>query len=184
MEKNTLLLVLTALACAYSPAHSARIGAPSDLRANHLPSLSTLSSCRPVFSWALNHRDRGVKQSAYRIIVNQTSGGAEHVVWDSGEVTSAQSVGVQYGGASPLRSDADFKWTVKWQDDRGSWSAFAESASFSTGLLAAANADWHGTKWVGRLAANDTRNQFRRTFDMPASLFNACTMLHCRTGQP
>ena len=81
---------------------------------------------------------------------------------------STQSIGVEFGGLSPLVSDTDYQWTVRWQDERGAWSKPSAPARFSTGLLAPANADWIGTAWIGGLHSTDDRNQLRHAFSLPA----------------
>eukprot|EP00937_MAST-01D_sp_MAST-1D-sp2_P005224 g5224.t1 len=151
---------------------------PTGLRVDHIPPsgsagvpIAIIHSTAPSFSWVLNHGRRGATQAAYRLLLNATwAGAAPTVVWDTGIIISNQSVGVQYGrAAAPLASDADYAWTVAWRDERGAWSAPSAPARFSTGLLAARNADWAGTAWVGGLLDGDDRNQLRRTFALPAA---------------
>ena len=87
---------------------------------------------------------------------------------------------------APLQSDADFTWSVAWQDDSGSWSDFAEPGSFSTGLLGPANADWrarHG--WVDWQlmtleTSSDVHSRFQRSlFGVPDA-----TLPHQATTRP
>ena len=163
---------------------------PSQLRIDHLaPSgsagtpLLAIQNAAPQFSWALNHQRRGAYQSAYRLVLNQTKtlSSASSAVWDTGVVRSDASVGVQYGGKSPLVSDADYAWSVAWQDELGVWSDWSAVAHFSTALLAAANADWAGTAWVGGLTPTDDRNQLRRSFTvLPAGDATAVEVMRAR----
>src|SRR5579862_8294748 len=51
---------------------------------------------KPRFSWQLVSNQRGVEQTAYEIRVGYKSG--KNDVWNSGKVTSAQSVFVPYLG--------------------------------------------------------------------------------------
>lgn len=144
---------------------------PSDLRIDHqLPSgnILFLQNPNPTFSWALRHGRRGAVQSAYRLTLSQV--GAQ--IWDSGEVESNRSVGVRFATSPPLASDADYTWTVTWRDEQNKWSPPAPPSPFSTALLASANADWSGTAWVGGLAGDDQRNQFRCSFRLPPFLAN------------
>jgi alpha-L-rhamnosidase len=54
-------------------------------------------------------------------------------VWDSGVVTSNDSVAVRYGGTA-LTSDTDYRWSVTWWDDQGVASE-PSSSTFSIALL-------------------------------------------------
>eukprot|EP01079_Euglenida_sp_SAG-EU17-18_P004989 gene4989-5108_t len=144
---------------------------PSQLRVEYMPPsgsdgspLTVVHTPSPSFSWALNHGRRGARQAAFRLLLNATSGPHQQVAWDSGVVATDRSVAVPYGGPAPLRSDADYLWTVSWSDELGSWSGASAPAGFSTGLLAGGNADWNGTRWAGGLAAADDRNQLRLSF--------------------
>jgi alpha-L-rhamnosidase len=193
-------MLLLALVVAAPATAAAPILPPSQLRVDHLPPsgsggsssalgpLTVLQHATPSFSWALRHRRRAARQAAFRLVLNATShagggsGGRGRIVWDSGVVVSAQSVGVvavqqqqqqrrrrQQHGGTPLllTSDTDYVWTVAWQDELGAWSGPSVPARFSTGLLAAGNADWDGTAWVGGLDEADDRNQLRRVFSLP-----------------
>src|SRR6185437_6119107 len=65
-------------------------------------------------------------------------------VWDSGDVKSADSIQVEYGG-KPLQSDTTYFWRVRFRDTAGAQSPWSETATFSTGLLQPS--DWHA-KWI------------------------------------
>jgi alpha-L-rhamnosidase len=180
--------MLSILSVVHAVAAAQSIRAPSGLRVDHLPPsgsvgspLTVVQNVAPQFSWALNHHRRAARQIAFRLLVNETkSRGTDVVVWDTGVVESDQSVGVVYAGATPLASDADYAWTVTWRDEIGTWSSWSETAEFSTGLLAPANADWAGTAWVGGLDSADDRNQLRRSFSLRAADPNAVEVLRAR----
>lgn len=153
---------------------------PSQLRVDMMPPSGSASSVltvihnpAPSFGWALNHARRAARQVAFRLVLNATSGPAARtgdasgIVWDTGVVMSAQSIGIEFGASSPLVSDTDYQWSVQWQDERGAWSEPSAPARFSTGLLAPANADWVGTAWIGGLHSTDDRNQLRHSFSLP-----------------
>ena len=98
-------------------AQATAIAPPTDLRVNHHPpaqgtELLALQTGAPVFGWVLQHGRRGSKQTAYHIVVNQTSGGGSAVRWDSGEVKSPTSIGIDFAGTTQLPSDADFLWSA------------------------------------------------------------------------
>ncbi|HET9858859.1 MAG TPA: family 78 glycoside hydrolase catalytic domain, partial [Nocardioidaceae bacterium] len=72
-----------------------------------------------------------------------TTNGEE--VWDSGKVSSRQSVEVAYDGPA-LTSHTPYTWTVRVWDDSGSISAWSDPASFETGLIG--EGDWTAD-WIG-----------------------------------
>ncbi|MGD9929177.1 MAG: glycoside hydrolase family 78 protein [Mangrovibacterium sp.] len=117
---------------------------------------------QPRFSWLLPSQQRGVVQSAYRIVV--ASSPEKLAVndgdwWDSGKVLSGQSANIVYDGKR-LKSQAEAYWKVKvWQGDQESeWS---EPARFSMGLLY--YKDWSG-RWIGfdRAFEWDREDKFAR----------------------
>jgi alpha-L-rhamnosidase len=102
----------------------------------------------PRFSWQLQDPARGARQTAYEIQVASrvellASGKAD--VWDSGRITSAQSLNVRYAGLA-LRPSTRYFWRVEVWDATGN--PYAESAVswWETGLLKQAN--WRG-HWIG-----------------------------------
>ncbi|MEU7748285.1 hypothetical protein [Nonomuraea sp. NPDC049158] len=103
------------------------------LRVEHLDETLGIRVTQPRLSW--RPPAGSAEQSAYRI---RTSNG-----WDSGRISSAQSVLVPYAGP-PLRSAEQVEWQVKVWTDTGEseWSA---PAAFEMGLLAAA--DWQA-EWI------------------------------------
>jgi alpha-L-rhamnosidase len=103
------------------------------LRVEHLDETLGIRVTQPRLSW--RPPAGAAEQSAYRI---RTSNG-----WDSGRISSAQSVLVPYAGP-PLRSAEQVEWQVKVWTDTGEseWSA---PAAFEMGLLAAA--DWQA-EWI------------------------------------
>ena len=66
------------------------------------------------------------------------------IFWDSGVVSSNQSVNVIYNG-KPLKSANKYYWRVQVEDNLGNKSKFSQWASFQTGILN--EEDWI-SKWV------------------------------------
>lgn len=107
-----------------------------------------IGTLQPRLSWQINAGGlRDVSQNAYRILVasskdllNQDKGD----VWDSGNVTSANSAQQLYAGPS-LKATEKYYWKVKSVTNQGE-SAWSEPASFSTGILF--YVDWKG-RWIG-----------------------------------
>ena len=102
----------------------------------------------PRLSWWVESPARGQKQTAYQILVAST---AEKLaadtgdLWDSGRVSSDQSVAVRYAGRS-LEAGRPYAWKVMLWDKEGQPMPWSEPATFVTGKLRAE--DWHG-KWIG-----------------------------------
>lgn len=95
----------------------------------------------PAFAWHVADLRRGARQSAYRIVVARrpTIKADDHdVVWDSGEVASAEQAFVTYTGPR-LAADTAYWWTVRTRDAAGVESPFARPTRFATGLR---DADW------------------------------------------
>ncbi|MER7394084.1 family 78 glycoside hydrolase catalytic domain [Streptomyces sp. NPDC000151] len=112
-----------------------------------------VDAARPRFGWRLESAVRGQRQTAYRILVATTPqrlnspGSAD--VWDSGRVTSADSVAVPYGGKG-LAASTRYHWTVLVWDKDGRPVSHSPTAHFETGLLSTDGvAGWDGAKWIG-----------------------------------
>ena len=56
------------------------------------------------------------------------------MLWDTGQVTSADAIQVEYHG-KPLASDTTNFWRVRYSDANGEASPWSEPATFTTGLL-------------------------------------------------
>jgi alpha-L-rhamnosidase len=123
---------------------------PSHLRCESLQGPLGIDITRPRLSWQLQDTRRGVRQTAYEILVASgpallEAGKAD--VWDSGRTESAESVSVSYGGPA-LVSSHRYYWRVRVWDQDGKPSAYSEVSWWEMGLLSPN--DWHA-QWI----AND-----------------------------
>ena len=125
---------------------------PTDLRCESLREPVGIEAWLPRLSWVLeaeSPRARGLSQTAYRVLVASSR---KHLdaeqgdLWDSGKITSDQSIQLRYGGKL-LTSLAECFWKVRVWDQDGQPSAWSRSAHWSMGLLYAV--DWKA-KWIGR----------------------------------
>ncbi|MGB7343800.1 MAG: glycoside hydrolase family 78 protein [Pirellulaceae bacterium] len=98
----------------------------------------------PVFSWKLPADGEVKSQSAYQIIVSESSDSDAKVIWDSGKVDSDQSLWVQYDGPA-FESRQQVSWQVKFWDDQGRQSDWSDNATIEMGLLN--NSDWDAN-WI------------------------------------
>lgn len=103
----------------------------------------------PRLSWQLDTQERGVRQSAYRIVVASSPDRLardQADVWDSGRTTSPESVGVEYGGPS-VQARQRYFWKVQVWDQQGRLSAWSTPTWWEMGLTSPA--DW-SAGWIGR----------------------------------
>jgi alpha-L-rhamnosidase len=136
------MLKLVALVLAFSAcAHAA----PVHLRTNALENPLGVDTAHPAFSWQSDAKTPGWMQSGYEIVVgtdaeNLRAGKA--AVWDSGRVTSSESVDIVYAGAA-LQSQQRYVWKVVVWDAHGK-EQVSPVAWFETGLMNAGDwkADW------------------------------------------
>jgi len=149
------ITVLTCLASArnirgapVSTPHSVMM--PVDLRVESLSAPVGVDSQRPRFSWRFESTDsnaRGLSQTAYQVIVatspeSLNRGHAD--VWDSGRITSAIYIQIEYSG-HPLSSHAKYFWKVRTWDQEGIASSWSKPASWTTALLTKSDLK---AKWI------------------------------------
>ncbi len=129
--------------------------AVTNLKCEYLENPLGIDMPQPRLSWTVSSSLRGVSQSAYRILV---ADGRESLrndtgnVWDSGQVSSAQSVNVVYDGQQ-LQSGQTYYWKVRSWNQDGEQSPWSEIHTFHTGLMQPS--DWEA-EWI---AARDTSLQ-------------------------
>ena len=145
------------------------------LRCEWLINPRGLDSPSPHLSWEIAGGARGVKQTAYQVLVSSSLEklqANEGDLWDSEEVPSAQSVFVPYAG-KPLESRTVCYWKVRITTNQGA-PVWSEPAVWSMGLLHAADwqAQWTGLDraFAGDVLKGKTRlsaRYFRKEFDTP-----------------
>ncbi len=124
----------------------------TNLRCEYLQNPLGMDKPVPRFSWYVTSNQRSILQSAYKILVSDNKeelGKGIGNIWDSGKMTSDQSVNLEYGGV-PLQSDKTYYWNVTIWDQKGEQSPLGKPAMFHTGLFNPS--DWEA-KWI---AAGDT----------------------------
>src|SRR5579864_1721662 len=147
---DCLILPLIAVAPLLEAQRPAAIRA-ADLRCEYLLNPLGIDVARPRLSWLIEAVDpagRGLKQSAYRVLVAsnaQAMDAGTGDLWDSGKVASDQSEQVVYGGKS-LASGAAAFWKIEVWDQAGKSAGWSAPARWSMGLLKPN--DWQG-KWIG-----------------------------------
>ncbi len=99
-----------------------------------------LDVSQPRFTWQLNSEKRNVSQTAYELKVFR----GKTDVWQTGKVTSSQSVHVIYNGPA-LQSGTKYSWQVRVWDNEGKTSSWSKPATFQMAFLK--SSDWKA-KWI------------------------------------
>ncbi|WP_052697840.1 family 78 glycoside hydrolase catalytic domain [Luteibacter yeojuensis] len=152
--------LLLALILAPTPALAASL---AHLRVERLDTPLYVDAAKPRFGWVVHAGKDGTVQQGYRLRISQ--GGK--AVWDSGEVTTAQSFDVPYGGP-PLQPGERYDWRVDVRTSEGNATA---SAAFGTALD---DAGWGGARWIGKAdAASLPAPLLRRPFHVAGPVARA-----------
>ena len=125
-----------------------------------------IDDLHPGLSWKLASPVNGERQTAYRIVVadSQADAGAGiGDVWDTGEVTSGNSVAVSYAGPA-LKSTQIYYWAVQVWDEHGTASAWSSAAQWEMGLLN--SADWQGSQWISPNSTSPDAPLLRKSFTL------------------
>jgi alpha-L-rhamnosidase len=126
-----------------------------NLRCESLENPLGIDVTQPRLSWQLDSTKRGQKQIAYQILVASSEKNLakdKGDLWDSGKISSDQSIQVDYAG-KPLESRAQCFWKVRVWDKDGKMSE-SKPALWTMGLLR--TEDWNA-KWIG-LDGEDVTN--------------------------
>jgi alpha-L-rhamnosidase len=99
-----------------------------------------LDTKQPRFSWQLESSKRNTFQTGYEIRVTE----GEKIIWNTGKVSSGQSVQIPYNGAV-LELGKSYDWKIRAWDNYGKVSAWSESNHFQMALLN--KNDWEA-KWI------------------------------------
>lgn len=178
MKKQHLLLLFVLLLSTNARVLAVAAGSiiPENLRCEYLVNPMGLDELHPRLNWtlaAVNPKDYGQRQTAYRILVASSEGllnkdmGDE---WDSGWVASGKMQQIEYKGR-PLLSDRYYYWKLAVKDENGRQSVWSKTAFWSTGLL---KPDHWKAKWIGTAQLFDPKQKdcniddpwLRKTFSL------------------
>lgn len=141
------------------------------LKTEHVIEPLGLETAHPRFRWLLESSQRGQLQAAYQILVASSLEKLQADIgdqWDSGKVTSDNSVEVPYAGLA-LSSAQRAYWKVRIWDRHGRPSAYGAPAAFEIGLLKAS--EWHG-RWIAA-SKGVSSPLFRRTLSFDSAVRRA-----------
>jgi len=125
----------------------AQVG-PVHLQVNNLTRPLGIDDAAPCFSWQLNDRSRGARQTAYRVLVATRAEllrDGEADVWDSGKVASARSLNVKYAGPA-VKPSTRYWWRVEVSGADGKAYPASGAEWWETALLN--QSAWSG-EWIG-----------------------------------
>ncbi|GAA4327036.1 glycoside hydrolase family 78 protein [Mucilaginibacter gynuensis] len=120
----------------------------ANLKCEYLSDPIAIESQNPTISWQLTSIHTDKRQKAYHVLVASSISLLNKNIgdyWDSRIVNSSNSTQVIYQG-KPLSSRKKVYWKVKVWDEKNLPSDWSSPASWSMGLLNAA--DWKA-KWIG-----------------------------------
>ncbi|AZQ59170.1 hypothetical protein EJ994_10270 [Maribacter sp. MJ134] len=160
--------VMAAMALFLSSCSTPSELAVTDLECEYKNNPLGIDNTQPRLSWKLvaPNFEREQKQTAYQVLVASNIEALDknaRDIWDSGKVSSNQSVNVVYNGGS-LQSTKTYYWKVKVWDAVGNPTAWSPSAKFSMGLLQPE--DWQG-EWIYKEGQNKKdHNWYRKNFTL------------------
>ncbi len=144
------------------------------LRCEYLDDPLGIDTPQPRLSWVLESKQRAEKQTAYQVVVASSEARLKSDtgdLWDSGKVTSDQTLHVGYGGKA-LASCQRCYWKVRVWDKDGKASAWSRPACWEMGLLSPQ--DWQG-QWIGRTTDSNSLPAplLRRAFTLEGKIKQA-----------
>ena len=165
MKLNSILLVLIFPfafgGCGKSPSPASL----TDLRCENLTDPCGIGTTLPRLSWKLKSEAAGTGQKGYQVIVasrKELLSEEKADLWNSGKVSSAESVLVPYAGRE-LQSRSVCFWQARIWDERNRVTEWSPAAEFTVGLLD--RNDWHAS-YIG-LPGSENGNvspQLRQAF--------------------
>jgi len=141
-----LFVLIVCLLLSFAATLNAAV-AVGELRCEFLENPLGIDTPKPRLFWKLESRERGSRQTAYQVVVasrNELLRRNQGDLWDSGKVSSDQSVFVTYAGR-PLASRQLCFWKVRVWDQHGKISRWSTSAFWTMGLLSEATGTANGS---------------------------------------
>jgi hypothetical protein len=174
-----LSLTALLLVCA-QPARSGSVLTPLNLRCEYVVNPMGVDVPHPRLFWMDNSDERGQNQSACQILAASSMeklANDEGDLWDSGRVASDETIQIPYAGRL-LKSSEQVFWKVRVWDNAGKASAWSQPATWTMGLLNAA--DWRA-RWIAA-PTNCETVLLRRDFVVKPGLKRALVIV-CGLGQ-
>ncbi|MBN1359965.1 MAG: pectate lyase [Sedimentisphaerales bacterium] len=151
---------------------SARAGlVPVELRCEYASDPLGVDVPDPRLFWKVETTARDQRQTAYQILVAssaETLAEGRGDLWDSGKVTSDETIHIRYDGQA-LKSSQQAFWKVRVWDKDSQVSPWSEAASWTMGLVD--SDDWQA-RWIGAASQSQTL-LLRREFIVKPGLTRA-----------
>ena len=163
MKKSFLHIFILIVSLCFSLAQAQNKISVTNLQCEMLNNPEGIDVVQPRLSWQIKSDVNDVKQTAYQIMVASTLenlNANKADLWDSGKVTSDESVNINYNGKK-LGDRQNAFWKVTVFTNKGEIKS-ATTAHFSIGILT--YADWKSTRWIGyeKLSKEDSVSQYSR----------------------
>jgi len=121
---------------------------PIELTCEYAKNPLGIDTPQPRFGWVLESAKRGCRQTAYQLLLSSSEEKLKNNIgdkWDSGKVTSDESVNITYQGTSLVSGEKCY-WKVRiWNQDEDV-SPYSSPVTFEMGLMQPN--DWQG-QWIG-----------------------------------
>lgn len=143
MKKSFLLLILTLFL------FKTNAQTLEKLRCENEENPMGLEIKKPQLSWQMKSTLRGVKQTAYQILVADNEADLKKDngnFWNSGMVKTNKSFNIIYEGKT-LESRKKYFWKVKVWNEKNKPTAFSETANWETAFIE--RKDW-SAHWIGK----------------------------------
>lgn len=146
------------------------------LLCEHLENPLGIGTAEPRLSWTLTSKSPVQRQQRYRLLVAEDGvaldegGKAGEAFWDSGEVSTSQSLNQPIGLS--LKSQTRYHWKVKVFGEGGSETKWSPMQTFETAFL---EGEWK-PNWVGRKRTDGEDRRptlLRRTFSVTGEVVRA-----------
>lgn len=148
MKSRLLVLSLGLIFAGSLAAQTASPVRLTDIAVEHDKNTLGIGEAQPRLSWKLSSARQGEKQTAYEIRAASSADAlkaGQADLWNTGKVTSDQSVLVPWAGKE-LSSRSQVFWQVRVWDKDGVATAWSDPTMFEIGLIDPAK-DWQG-KWI------------------------------------
>lgn len=143
MKKISWLILLSFVCCVYQlHAQVSIVG----LKCEYLENPLGIDEQKPRFTWKMESGRAGSRQQAYQLVTGTSEtavASGKGDAWDSGNVKSGVVPAIYNGGS--LNPFTRYYWSVRVQDETGTWSDWSKPAYFETGMMEQGN--WKG-KWI------------------------------------
>ncbi len=159
--------VLPVTALDVEAAANAAPSKPDNLRTELLKEAYGIDTKNPAFSWVVNDSDSNEYQTAYRIVVSETSD-LKGEVYDTDWVTSGESSYVHVDALETRLQDNElYYWQVQTKDASGAESPLSEPAVFMTDIAS----EWQSMSGIWSVpGANATENDAWKDYEVEQTI--------------